>query len=542
MKRSRRRLLLWATAVAMLLTGVLARHPGVIIAQTATPKYGGTFVYSLGGEPAHLNPAITLSVLENQVGAAIFDVLVELNQELVPVPSLAESWKISPDGLRYEFTLVDTRWHDGKPVTSEDVKFTFEEALLKAHPRGAAQRDRIKSIETPSPRTVVFNLEAPFAPLLALLAVDARIIPKHIYSGGDIRNHPANFKPIGSGPFRFVEWVKGSHVIVERNPNYFKPGKPYVDRIVYKITPDSSSRVLALESGDVHYVSYYVLPSAEVERLRKNPDIVVSDKGAESALGLLAMVINTQHPILGKKEVRQAIYYAIDRRVVNEKADFNLGKVAAGPIPSAWKWAYNPEVAQKYPHNLARAAQLLDQAGLPKKADGIRFPVRMIVDRGIPLYVKGSEVVAQQLRDVGIAVQLQPVDRPTLLDRMYTKWDFDLNVHGFAAGPDPAIGVSRLYISDNRTHAPFSNASGYGNPKADELFKQAARTPRLEDRGRFYKEVQSILVEDVPLVWLTEYGTVSAWRKEMAGLHSWSADSMYAAPADVWWPKGREKP
>src|SRR5439155_23855356 len=156
MRRSGRRRLLWAAAVALLLTGVLTRHPGVIIAQTATPKYGGTFVYSLGGEPAHLNPAITLSVLENQVGAAIFDVLVELNQELVPVPSLAESWKISPDGLRYEFTLVDTRWHDGKPVTSEDVKFTFEEALLKAHPRCAAQRDRIKSIETPNPRTGVF--------------------------------------------------------------------------------------------------------------------------------------------------------------------------------------------------------------------------------------------------------------------------------------------------------------------------------------------------------------------------------------------------
>ena len=165
---------------------------------------------------------------------------------------------------------------------------------------------------------------------MTLFAVDARILPKHIYSGGDIRNHPANFKPVGSGPFRFIDWVKGSHVIVERNPNYFKPGKPYVDRIVFKITPDSAGRVLALESGDVHYVPYYVLPSAEVDRLRKNPDIVVSDKGAESALGILAMVINTQHPILSKKEVRQAIYYAIDRRVVNEKADFGLGRWRPG--------------------------------------------------------------------------------------------------------------------------------------------------------------------------------------------------------------------
>jgi peptide/nickel transport system substrate-binding protein len=536
------RRLLYGTALTVLALAGVARAPGVTSAQAPAPRYGGTFVYSLGGEPAHLNPAITLSVLENSVGAAVFDVLLELNQELVPVPSLAQSWKVSPDGLRYEFTLVDTRWHDGKPVTSEDVKFSFEEALLKAHPRGAAQRDRIKSIETPSPRVVVFNLEAPFAPLLSLMAVDARIIPKHVYSGGDIRNHPANFKPVGSGPFRFVEWVKGSHITVERNPGYFKPGKPYVDRIVFKISPDSASRVLALESGDVHYVPYYVLPSAEVERLRKNPEIALTDKGAESALGILAMVVNTQHPILAKKEVRQAIYHAIDRKVVNEKADFGLGRIAAGPIPAPWKWAFNPQLADKYAYNVARANQLLDQAGAPRRADGTRFPVRMIVDRGIPLYFKATEVVAQQLRDVGIAAQIQPVDRPTLLDRMYTKWDFDLNVHGFAAGPDPAIGVSRLYISDNRTHAPFSNASGYGNPKVDDLFRQAARASRLEERGRFYKEVQSILIEDVPLLWLTEYGTVSAWRKEMSGLHSWSADSMYAAPSDVWSTKGREKP
>jgi peptide/nickel transport system substrate-binding protein len=509
-------------------------------AQTDRPRYGGTLVYALAGEPAHLNGAITTSLYEVNASASIFDTLVELDQELRPLPSLATSWKVSPDGLRYEFTLADATWHDGKRVTAEDVRFTFEDVFFKAHPRGATLRPRLKSVETPRPNSVILNLEAPFSPLMVLLGTDVKILPKHVYSGGDIKSHPANLTPIGSGPFKFVEWVKGSHVTVERNPNYFKPGKPYLDKVVFKVVPDAVGRVLALESGDIHYISYYMLPSADVERLKKNPNIGLTDRGVEAQVPILSLIMNTRHPILGKREVRQAIYHAIDRPAINQRAHFGLGRVATGPIPSIWKWAYNPAVAQRYPYDVARANQLLDQAGFPKKADGTRFEVRLTFDRGIPLFVKSAEILAQELKAAGIAVTLQPVDRPTMLDRVYTKWDFDLNVHAMDAGPDPAIGVSRLYHSKNQTHAPFSNGSGYDNPKVDELFDKAARVTSLDERGAMYKEIQTILLDDVPILWLTEYGTVSAWRKEFSGLHSRSGNSLDTTTVDAWWTKGKE--
>jgi len=547
MKLNRRMLLAGSLAIAVFIsacsTGTPTTPPpaptGTEV-KANTPKYGGVFVKGVGAEPAHLNPGFVIGVPENDIGSSMFDRLVELDFNLQPRASLAKSWTVSPDGLRFEFTLQDAKWHDGQPVTGEDIKFTLEQVYTKVHPRGATLATVIKSIEVPNAKTAVVNLAFPYGPFLTVLGSDVRIMPKHIYAGTDIRTNPANLAPIGSGPFKFVEWVKGSHVIVERNPDYFNPELPYLDRLVFKISPDSTARVLGLESGEIHYLNYVILPAADVERLKRNPNIDTSNTGAQTSSTLLYLTMNNDHAILGKKEVRQAIHYALDRSVINNLADFGLGKPATSPFPSGMSWAHDPATANFYRTDLAKAGTMLDAAGYPKRTDGTRFQVRMIVDRGVPLYVKGSEIIVEQLKAVGITVNLQLLDRASLLDRLYANWDYDLNVHGFAAGADPSIGITRLFHSNNRTKLTFSNNSNYSNPTVDALFDQALNEPNVQNRGNLYKQIQAILLEDLPLIPLLEHSTTSAWRNEFVGMHSWSANSTQTLYTDTWWTKGRD--
>ena len=210
------------------------------------PRYGGTFIVGSGGDPVTLNLATDFSTIDTLAASSIYNMLVKSDADLNPQPDLAESWKVSNDGLTYTFQLVkNATWHDGKPFTSADVKFTFAEVLKKYHPRGSVVLNSVESIETPDPHTVVFKLKQPFDPLMKFIGNEAFIIPKHLYENTDILKNPYNLKPIGTGPFVFKEWKKGSHIALERNPSYFKKGKPYLDKIIIKVVPDASSRMIA---------------------------------------------------------------------------------------------------------------------------------------------------------------------------------------------------------------------------------------------------------------------------------------------------------
>src|SRR5262249_41737702 len=162
-----------------------------------------------------------------------------------------KSWTVSPDQTLYTFSLVDTKWHDGKPFTSRDVKFTLEEVSGKYGSKFASTKSRIKSIETPDDRTVVLQLDRPFGPLLFSLSNygNGVILPEHLFAGTNALTNPATLTaPVGTGPFMLKEWVRGDHITLVRNPNYWMPGKPYLDQIIFKIIPDSSARVLALKA------------------------------------------------------------------------------------------------------------------------------------------------------------------------------------------------------------------------------------------------------------------------------------------------------
>lgn len=504
------------------------------------PKYGGTFVVAINRDPTTLNTCTTSDFFAKIIGGVIFDTLVEFDYEFNLVPRLARSWKISPDGLTYTFHLAKTKWHDGHPFSSEDVKFSIEQMLAPYHPRGVSFTERIQEILTPDPQTVVFKLKQPFSPFPIMLAYDAQIQPKHLYAGADVPNNPARMNPVGTGPFKFSKWEKGNYVRVVRNKEYFVKGRPYLDEILFRVLPDAGARMVALEKGEVDYLLTFALPTSEVPRINKTPGLKTSSKGHEIFSDILIQFFNLDKAPLNNLKVRQAIAHAIDKNYIVDKADFGLGKVATGPIPSSFQWCYTSDV-EKYEYDLSKANKLLDEAGYPRDAKGVRFKTSLITERDLPLSMKGGEILREQLGAVGIDVVLQPSDRAAMFDQVFTKRDFDMLLTGLACGGDPAIGVSRLYVSSNIRPVPLSNASGYRNPKVDDLFGKAATAIDRKTRAQLYYQVQKILTQDLPVIWLDEIAEYSAWRDEFKGLHEWSGQSCYNI-GDTWWKKGREKP
>ncbi|MCC7046058.1 MAG: ABC transporter substrate-binding protein [Alphaproteobacteria bacterium] len=502
------------------------------------PRVGDSMIIGIVGDPGILNGAISSNFVEKIVSSNVLGMLIRLDRSFKPVPDLAKSWTISDDGLTYTFALREqVKWHDGAPLTSADVKFTIEEVIFPLHTRGGTYKSIIDSVETPDARTVVLRLKAPFGPLMNALGYDVYILPKHLYQGTDIKNNPYNAKPVGTGAFRFVEWKKGSHIVLERNPDFFVKGQPYLDRLVFQVIPDAAARVLALESGDIDYLSYQSLPSSSVPRLKTNPKLTVSLDGFESLASIEILTLNLDNPVLKDARVRQALAYAMDKQAIADKADYGIGKPATGPISSQTSWAYEPNV-EKYAPNAAKAAKLLDEAGYPPKADGARFTLRLVADSGIELNRKAGEILKEQLAQVGVRVDLQMVERNVMLDRVYVKRDFDMNAHGFSTGADPAIDVSRLYVSTNIRPVNFTNGSGYRNQAVDDLFAAGQKAFKLEERAAAYRKAQKILTDDLPVIWLVEYGIVGAWNKKLHGLHSWSAYSYYQF-WDTWSDNGK---
>ena len=527
----------WATVALLLCPPSPERAWG-----QETPKYGGTFIVGSGGDPVSLNLASGFSTIDTLAAASVFNMLVKSDSELNPQPDLAESWKVSDDGLTYTFNLVkNATWHDGKPFTSADVKFTFLDVIKKYHPRGAAAMNAVDSIETPNASTVVFKLKYPYDPLMKFIGNEAFIIPKHLYENTDILKNPYDMKPIGTGPFVFKEWKKGDHILLERNPNYFKKGKPYLDKMIIKVVPDASSRMIAFEAKEIDYLYYVMLPSSEVSKFKNRPGFVVSSQGHEDGPSILMITLNLRKAPFNNLKVRQALAHAVDKQYIEEKADYGLGKPALGPIASPTKWAFNPRITQ-YEFNLKKAEQLLDEAGYKRGPDGIRFKTSLTADRGNFIAAKAAEILRDQFGKIGVQVDLKLVDRATMVDAVYVRWDFDMQVHGFGTGPDPAIGVSRMYVSSNIKPVPFANASAYSNKEVDELFGLAERAPTVKARADYYFKVQQVLAREVPYIWLSEYGLQSAWRDEFKGVHSWCSRSYISLGDDVWWVKGKDAP
>lgn len=467
-------------------------------------RRGGTLVIALSDDPGHFNPGITTGFNVHAVTGSIFNGLVELDDNANPHSDLAERWEVSDDSTRYTFHLADgVRWHDGEPMTSADVKFTFENILLNYHSRTKGGLSGIlESIDTPDDTTVVFNFTQPYAALLQRLnSTEAPILPKHVYEGvDDVQTAAANLTPVGTGPFKLESYDIDNKITLVRNDDYFKEGLPYLDRVVMRVIPDQNTQVLALEEGEVDYI--WRVPGGEIERLSGDDSIVLHgvNSGPGGGFCIPTLTFNSDRDVFSDLRVRQAIAHAINRDQMLAQVIFGQGRVATGPINSQMAFAYSDDVTT-YAYDIDRANALLDEAGYA--SDGTRFTMDLLVF-SFGDFPKYGEVMRQNLAEVGIDVEVMPLDRSAFIPRVFGERDFDTNIISYCNNTDPSIGVARMYISSNIGDIPFSNGAAYVNPQIDELFDAAASTPDVARRGELYGEIQRILTAELPYLWLVE--------------------------------------
>jgi peptide/nickel transport system substrate-binding protein len=392
--------------------------------------------------------------------------------------------------------------------------------LKKVHPRAAVVLADLTAVDTPDPLTAVFRLAHP-APylMMALSGYDAPILCKAVFEGTDPTSNPSANKPIGTGPFKFGTWERGQYVRLDRNPTYWQPGLPYLDRIVARFIADASTRSAALETGEAQYAAYSAVNYSDVARLRANPNLETTSKGYEMFSGINEIEMNGHLPPFDKRAVRQAIAYAIDRKFIIDNIQYGFGKPATGPISSTFAASglYTDDVLHfDVPDRIERANKLLDDAGLPRKDGGMRFATTLEVNPFGQQYQRQAEYIKQALAAVGIDVSLNNEDVGAWLRKIYTNYDYAMNEPFFSNLSDPVIGVQRQYVTSQiRKGVDFVNDTFYSNKEVDALFTAGARELDPAKRAEIYHKIQKILVEDSPVIWLTEIQYVTVYNKKL---------------------------
>jgi peptide/nickel transport system substrate-binding protein len=507
----------------------------------AAQKKGGSLAFSYQPEPSALSTIATTAVPTALVSTKIFESLLEYKgPELTPVPGLAESWTMAADGLAYTFRLRgDVKWHDGKPFTSKDVKFSVEKLIAPMHSRGKVYFGDLAGIDTPDARTVVFRLKKPVPYFLkAFQPTESPMHPEHLLGSLDfsdaknIRQSEFMSKPVGTGPFRFKEWKKGSHVILERNPDYWKKDRPYLDQVIFKVIPDGAARAIALETGEIDLAPMNAVPQADIARLAKLPQIELSNEGAEGLGPLLWLEVNLRDKPLSDKRVRQAISLAINRKTVVDVMWYGQGKPARGPLVSG-----NPLFDASLPqfeYNPQKANQLLDQAGYPRGAGGVRFKMTQHFTPYGESFQRLAEYTKNELGKIGIQVETQSADMGGWLKAIYTDWSYNITNNFTHNYSDPAIGTQRAFISTNiRKGASFTNSMGYKNERVDQLFGESGVEIDPAKRKAQYAEIQKILRDELPVIFLIEIAYSHLWNKKVHGLIT-NGISMYSSWDGVW--------
>ncbi len=478
----------------------------------AEPVAGGRADIVVQPEP----PGLMLGLVQNgsaqNISGNIYEGLLRYSSDLKPLPSLAKSWDISEDGLVYTFKLQqDVTWHDGQAFSSDDVVFSVDVFLRKTHPRLRASLKHVEKISAPDAHTVIFKLKQPFGPFIGLFEVGTMpMVPRHIYAGTDFKNNPANNHPIGTGPFKFKEWRKGSHIHLVKNEAYWETGLPHLDEIFWHVIPDAAARSTAFETGTVDILPGGSVENFDVARLTAMENVCVTDAGWEFFAPHAWLWMNNRQGATADKAFRQAIMYAMDREFARDVLWNGMGKVATGPISSKTKY-YSNDV-QQYGYNPEKARQLLKESSY--KGETLRL---------LPMpygetWLRWGEVVKQNLKDIGINVKLTATDVAGWNQKV-SEWDYDLAFTYLYQFGDPALGVSRTYLSSNIAKgSPWNNVSGYVNAEVDELFTKAAIAVTDQERDALYAKVQRKLVEDVPVGWLLELGFPTIYRCHVKNL------------------------
>jgi len=458
-------------------------------------KPGGTLKAALTGGPDTLDPATSTIYTGAQVYDNIFNKLIDLDPDGTFYGQLATAWD-SSDDTTWVFDLVDNAvFHNGEAFTPDDVKYTFERILdPKTASSYAPLYDAIDSVEVTGDTQVTFHLKTAFGPFLSNIANNGEIVnQKAIESADPARN------PVGTGPFQFVEWVQDDYVTLKKWDQYFQSGLPYLDGVEFRFLNVDQSRIDGLRSGELNWVD--AVPLQDLDTLKTDPSftyVTAPNAGIPDYLAL-----NTQQPPFDDKLVRQAVYWALDRDAIRQVAYFGAGETGIEEVPTGSVWYDGAPIVTP---DIAKATDLLAQAG---HGDGLTVEYL-----GLPQYpelLKTGEVVREQLKQIGITMNIKQVDVSVWFND-FVKGDYQIT----SAYQERTIDPDNFYALVVRTGGDI-NTTGYSNPQADQLIDQARTSTDDNARKGLYQQLRQIVLDDAPIIF-AHYETINyLMQKDVAG-------------------------
>lgn len=446
----------------------------------------GTLRVGFVDGPEGLDPAYAVVGASHQIIDLVYSGLTKLDNNANPVPDLAESWTIDSTGTVYTFQLrAGVKFHDGTPLTADDVVYTFQR--LKNPKTGyayATQVESIADVKALGPLTAQFTLSKPTGPFLTFLAFPGNfIVPKHLaMSGPSLTSHP-----VGTGPFKFVSYSPDRELILEANQNYYMPGIPRVEKLDIKYIADDTERANALLGGNIDFASR--VGTKDYDNIVATPGFA----GTEEVGGRWFWIMTQDEtPPTNNPLVRLAISYAIDRQAMVDTLFFGHARpILGGPIPS-WSWAYDKSTNIIPLHgDIDRAKALLKQAGYP---NGVR--ITMILGSTWQNLVEQGPLIKAMLARAGIDVTLTSMENPRYMDLVWSKGDYQIS---------NMFWLSPLADPDDFTYLNYRCGSGmnpqkFCDPKLDALLQQARYTNDKAARKALYTQATELLLKEMPLV------------------------------------------
>ena len=498
--------------------------------ETAQPTgdghyYGGTLVVATALEPTYYQTNYQWDGGVVYISHNILSKLCYWDEDTkTMVPDLAESWEASEDLMTWTFHLREgVTWHDGEPFTAADVKWTFDSILEYGDQAYTYTYVKmVESVETPDDYTVVFHMAYPCGTFVESVGdyQGPDILPAHIYEGTDPYTNPANQNPVGTGPFKFVEYEPGNYCRLEANTDYYGDG-PYLDEVIYSFTPDLTTATTALEAGEVGWMT--ATPSfAEADRLATVDGITVETQGTNIVQWTqFNLSEEAARPYISDVRVREAICWAIDNQNIADVLYMGYVEPSDNWYISTVEWAVNRDV--EYPgYDVEKANQILDEAGYERGSDGYRFELTY---RCFTTSIFGTTdiptLVAQYLDAVGIKLNVERYEWAVRAEYLDENLEWDMCSAGGSRGPDPNSFANVWGYST-------SNKTRYYNDEVMSLFEQGTMYATQEERAPYYKEIQEIFAEDIPYYNYIEYSYVRPHGADYINFF-WTADCGNAA-------------
>lgn len=463
--------------------------------------YGDILVRGDIGDASNLIPLLASDTASHNICGMIYNGLVKYDKDMNIVGDLAESWDISQNGLAITFHLrKGVKWHDGQPFTAADVLYTYQVTVDPKTPTAyAGDFLKVKKAEALDDYTFRVTYDKPFAP--ALISWSSSILPKHLLQGRDITKSTLSRHPVGTGPYKFKEWVSGQKIVLVSNPDCFE-GQPYIDGRITRIIPDTATMFLELRAQNLGMMG--LTPLQYTRQTENNLFKNNFNKYKYLSFAYTYLGYNLKNPLFADKKIRQAISYAVNKDEIISGVLLNLGKPANGPYKPG-TWAYNDKV-KIYHYNPQKARELLQEAGWTKRnnegvleKDGKPFAFEIVVNQGNETRQKCAEIIQRHLKEIGIIVKIRVLEWSSFVTDFINKRRFDAVILGWTIPLDP--DAYDVWHSSKTAPAEL-NFISYKNSEVDEMLEKGRSTFDQKERKKYYDRFQEILAEDQPYTFL----------------------------------------